>query len=61
MTQKEVIELAISGVKLSRIAVSEAHTKNKDIPGVTEAFLKVCIRLNEQQGELEKMLEEAQK
>lgn len=61
MTQKELIELAISGVKLMRISVVEAHDKHKDIPSVTDAVLKVCNRLNEQQNDLEKMLEEAQK
>ena len=62
MTQKELIQWALSAVKHKRVVMVEAHQKYYETkPEVAETLFKVVLDLNDKQYELEKMLEEAQK
>ena len=61
MTQKRLIELALSAVKHKRIVMAEAHEKYYETnPRVAEYLFKITLELTQQQIELEQMLMEVQ-
>ena len=61
MTQKRLIELALSAVKHKRIVMAEAHEKYYETnPRAAENLFKISLELTQQQIELEQMLMEVQ-